>query len=213
MSVRHDRRSPAAPLVACLMLLLLSTAPYAVPAAARAGAGESADALPGDSLYQLPLRLETQQGKMLSLSQFRGRPLLITMFYSQCTAVCPVLTSALQRLDRRLNPADRSKLGILMVSLDSQNDTPAVLRAFAQEHHIDDARWVLARTTEPDVRVLAATLGISYRKLPDGSFNHSSVIALLDSAGVMARKSTDLVRIDEAFLTDTVAAIRTRSAK
>ena len=157
-------------------------------------------AMASDSLYQLPVRLTTSTGEALELSSLRGRPLLVTMFYSRCTSVCPILTMTLQRLDGKLSTVEQSTLRVLMVSLDAAHETPATLTAFAEEHHVDPSRWIVARASGADVRALAAALGIRYRSLPDGAFNHSTVISLLDREGVIRASSTTLSGVDEDFL-------------
>ena len=49
-------------------------------------------------MHQLPVMLQKADGSVIKLADLRNRPLLITMFYSHCTAVCPLLTAQLQRL-------------------------------------------------------------------------------------------------------------------
>jgi protein SCO1/2 len=51
------------------MLLLLGNANAATP-------------LPGDSVYNLPLQLTDQDGRQQTLAERRGRPQLVTMFYT-----------------------------------------------------------------------------------------------------------------------------------
>jgi protein SCO1/2 len=87
-----------------------------------------------------------------------------------------------------------------MVSLDADRDTPETLRIFKQKHHIEDPRWIVARTATPDVRLLAAALGVRYRELPDHSFNHSAFITLLDQDGVVRARAEGVRAADEAFL-------------
>ncbi len=77
--------------------------------------------------------------------------------------------------------------------------TPAIRGAFADEHHIDLSRFVVARASSADVRALAAALGIRYRALPDGNFNHSTMLSLLDPAGVIRASSTTVTGLDEEF--------------
>lgn len=158
------------------------------------------DGIPGTSLYQLPASLETSEGSSMALSDFRGRPLIVAMFYSHCTSVCPLLTSQLQRLVAQLSPAQQRRIRVLMVSFDSVRDTPEALRAFKAEHHIEDGNWVLARASATDVRALAAALGIQYRELPDHSFNHSALISLADRDGTVRARSSELTAPDQAFL-------------
>jgi protein SCO1/2 len=155
--------------------------------------------LPGDSLYQLDIRLQTAEGQNIALSSFRGAPLLVTMFYSHCTSVCPMLTSELQDIYGRLTPPQRAHLRVLMVSFDAERDTPAELQAFKRQHSIDEAGWVIARASGNDVRALAAVLGIRYRELPDQSFSHSALLALADSKGVIQGRTSQL-RDDPSFM-------------
>lgn len=167
---------------------------------ARASGRPSVEALPGDSLFQLPIRLETAEGKTLHLADLRGHPLLVTMFYARCASVCPLLTARLQRFVEELPPAERDALAILMVSFDAAQDTAEVLRAFKSQHHIEDSRWVVARTSAHDTRALAAALGIRYRELPDHSFEHSAMILLTDRDGVIRARTSDLSEPETSFL-------------
>lgn len=171
---------------------------------AQATASHSPRPLPGDSLYQLPITLTTASGTSLKLLELRDRPALITMFYGQCTSVCPLLTLQLQRITQHLSRSEQLKLRVLMVSFDSARDTPESLSTFAQEHHIEGNNWIIARASAADVRALAVALGIQYRELPDHSFNHSTLISLADHDGVIQGKTTDLSHDNGDF----VAAIR-----
>lgn len=159
----------------------------------------AAGPLPGTSLYQLDLALEPADAAPFRLATLAGRPLLVTMFYSHCTSVCPLLTSQLQRLVASLAPASRERIDVLMVSFDSRRDTPPELAAFKSAHHIDGPRWHVARGSASDVRALAAALGIQYRELPDHSFNHSAILTLLDAQGVPRARSEQLAGDDQAF--------------
>lgn len=144
--------------------------------------------LPGRSLYHSTAALTDQRGQALGLAQLRGQPVLIGMFYSSCTSVCPMLIAQLQRIERTL-PADvRSGTRVLLVSLDPERDTPERLLALAKRHGVDESRWRFTRTSESGVREIAALLGVSYRRLPDGEISHSPLIALVDQDGVVVER-------------------------
>jgi protein SCO1/2 len=166
---------------------------------ALAGAVGAAVPLPGASLYQLAVPLETSAGTTLRMADLRGQPVVVTLFYAQCRSVCPLIALALQRLDAAVPAPDRERLRILMVSLDPAHDTPEAMAHFAAEHGIEPGRWILARPRASDVRPLAAALGIRYRTLPDGSFSHSTVLTLLDVDGVPRARTTAITRPDPAF--------------
>jgi protein SCO1/2 len=63
-----------------------------------------------------------------------------------------------------------------------------------------DSQWTLARSDETTVRKVAAVLGVQYRKLADGEFNHSTQLALLDRDGRIAAKSGKLGPADPALV-------------
>jgi cytochrome oxidase Cu insertion factor (SCO1/SenC/PrrC family) len=139
----------------------------------------------GDSIYALSAMLVDQNGEPVGLDVFRGHPVLISMFYGTCRDACPLLITDLHRIESELPPAIRSDLRIVLVSFDPDRDTPEALRALAQAHDADASRWRFLRAPGDTVREVAAVLGIRYRRLSDGSFNHSSVITLLDRSGVV----------------------------
>jgi len=159
----------------------------------------AAPAIPGDSLYQFAIPLTDQAGKPATLDLARGHPVMVTMFYGSCPHVCPMLISTMQRLERELPEASRGRLRVLMVSLDPERDTPAKLAEVAARHGADLRRWTLARAGPKDVRRLAAALNIQYRQLPDGEFNHSTVITLLDAQGRIRKQTSSLLRLDPEF--------------
>ena len=163
------------------------------------GAPTKTSVLPASSVYQLPLPLTDQDGRASTLAAWRGKPVMITMFYSSCQFVCPRIVEALKKTEASLAP-QHAKLPVLMVTLDPARDDTATLKAMAEERHIDPKRWTLARTDARNVRKLAAMLGIQYRELPSGEFNHSSVIILLDAEGRVVGKTSTLGEADPAFV-------------
>jgi protein SCO1/2 len=162
-----------------------------------------ASPLPGASLYQLPVRFTTAHGSTLQLIQYRGQPLVVTLFYGTCKAACPLLTRAMTQTAAALPLESRDKVHFLMVTLDPQRDTTAELARFAQEHALAAPRFEVARTDADGVRLLAASLGIRYRQLPDGNFSHSAILTVLDSGGVPQARTEKLAAADP----DLVAAI------
>jgi len=173
--------------IAVLAGLLAAGVAAAPPAAAQDHRHGSMEAAPprGDSIYAVSASLVDQRGQPVGLDLFRGHPVLISMFYATCPDACPLLIADLQRAERELPPRIRADLRVVLVSLDPGRDTPDALQALARARHVDESRWQLLRAPEDTVREIAAVLGIKYRRLPDGNFNHSSVITLLSPEGVI----------------------------
>jgi protein SCO1/2 len=57
-------------------------------------------ALPGDSVYQLDATLTDQLGRSVKLDAAHGQPVLVSMFYTSCQFVCPMLIDAATRRPR-----------------------------------------------------------------------------------------------------------------
>ena len=156
--------------------------------------------LPETSIYNLDVTLTDQQGTEQSLGTFRGHAVVVSMFYATCPHVCPLLISTIQTIERKLSADEVAGLRVILVSVDPENDTPQVLRDVVAKHHIDTDRWKLTRTTLKDVRKIAAVLGVRYKKLPDGEFNHTTILTLVDGDGVVQARSAKIPGIDDAFL-------------
>lgn len=165
-----------------------------------AGAACAATPIPGDSIYNLPVQLTTQDGQSQMLSARRGRPQLVTMFYTKCQMVCPMIIDSLRLTRNALDPAVRSQVDLLAVSFDPANDNVATLRSYAEKRKLDPRIWTLARAAPAQVRQLSGVLGLQYRQLPDGEFNHSSELILLDVDGHIAARTTVIGKLDPAFV-------------
>ncbi len=172
-----------------LLLLNLSTA-------------QSSDenSLPPNSVYQLQVSIEDQFGEITGLDRYRGNPVLVTMFYTSCPHVCPMLISTIKLTESKLSADERAKLRVLTISIDPQRDTPEKLRETSERHHVDSMRWSMARSQPGDLRTIAGVFGIRYKQLADGEFNHSTRIILLDRDGTPLASTEQLSRIDAEFL-------------
>ena len=157
-------------------------------------------ALPGNSIYQLATPLTDQAGHAFSLADKRGTPMIVSMFYTSCQFVCPMLVDSIRVTEQALTEAERKRLNVLLVSFDPKHDTVEVLRRTADQRQLDTARWALARTDARNVRKLAALLDIQYRALDNGEFNHSTTLVLVDADGRIVGRSSELGAADPGFV-------------
>jgi protein SCO1/2 len=157
--------------------------------------GATVPELPGNSVYQLQAALTDQDGRAFELAAMRGNPVLVSMFYSSCEMVCPLIFETIRMTLQSLP----GSVKVLMLSFDPARDSVAVLKKTAQAHACD-ARWTLARGDDNTVRNVAALLGIQYRRLASGEFNHSSTIELLDNEGRIVARSATLGAVDPALV-------------
>lgn len=182
---------------------LLATLLLALPLASTA-----AVALPGDSIYRLEDGFTDQVGRDFTLADRRGTPQLVAMFYTSCKYVCPLIVDSAKGVEHALAPDERRRLGVLLISLDPARDDTAALASVAAKRKLDPARWTLARTEPTSVRRVAALLGVRYRALADGEFNHTSALVLLDGEGRVLARTERLGSVpDPAFLAAVKAAL------
>ena len=161
---------------------------------------QQATSLPAKSIYQLSVPLTDQSGKTFQLAERRGAPMIVSMFYTSCQYVCPMLMESIQANEQKLSPAERARLKVTLVSFDPEHDTVPVLRKTAESHSLDNTRWTLARSDAASVRKLAALLGIQYRAIGNGDFNHSTALILLDADGQIVAKTSELGGADAEFV-------------
>ena len=116
------RRMPvlfASAVVACCPAAMAGEAPQP-----RHEVMAPAAAIPGESIFQLPLELTLADGTRMPMAELRGKPLLVTMFYTSCNGVCPLLAFSMRRTVAALPPGQRDTLQVLMVSFDPKRDSP-----------------------------------------------------------------------------------------
>ncbi len=160
--------------------------------------------LPRDSVYQLAAVMEDQDGHTQHWPANRGEVRIVTMFYSSCPYACPLIVETIKAVEAALPAAERLRLKVTMVSFDHERDTPAQLKKVVAQRSIDEARWHLYRTDDASARRLGGLLGVQYRRLSDGEYNHSSVLILLDAEGRILMRSNRIGVPDPKF----VAAVR-----
>jgi len=211
--VRFRFAAAAAASVAVVLTLGVAVSGNAAPSptSTPAGVGAADAALPASSVYQLAVALTDQTGRDFRLADRRGRPMLVSMFYSNCQFVCPMLIDTLRDTESKLDVGERDHLGVLMVSIDPAHDSVAVLKQKADERAIATPRWAMARTDPASVRKLAAVLGIQYRALANGEFNHTTALILLDADGRIVARSSQLGSADPAFVVKVRRALQAAS--
>jgi protein SCO1/2 len=135
----------------------------------------------------------------MPLQALAGRPLVVAMFFAKCEYACPVLVHDMKKIEAELPAGPRSKTGFLLVSFDSERDTPEALADYRKIHELP-ANWTLLRGGSDDVLELAALLGVKFKKDTRGQFAHSNLITLLNSEGEVELQQTGLNQSPDALV-------------
>ncbi|MFK5956478.1 MAG: SCO family protein [Planctomycetota bacterium] len=146
----------------------------------------SATALPSTSLYQLDAKWVDQNSTQRTLADFRGEVVVTAMIFTHCQYACPLILQDMRNIEAQIPAAKRDDIRWLLVSMDSDRDTPEVLAEYAAKNKLDTARWTLLHGDAYAVRTIAAVLGVNYIKDSHGNFSHSNLISVLNRDGSLA---------------------------
>lgn len=129
------------------------------------------------------------QGNRLSLSDFRGKPLVISLIYSSCADVCPVITSTLQSVDAMARDAlGNDSYSIVTIGFDIGADNPVQMKSFARKYGVKiDDHWKFLSGDLMAVTALSEDLGFQFFESAKG-FDHLTQTTILDKNGVVFRQ-------------------------
>lgn len=156
--------------------------------------------LKDQSIYNLGSTWMDQSGASIAITSLRGRPIIAAMTYTSCKDICPLIVADMMAIEYQLKAMHIDKVRFVLFSIDPQIDTPARLQAYAAERGLDLSRWSLLTGDMKSVRPLAAILGVRYRRLPDGQYDHSNLVTLLDADGVVAYQAIGERQGDDDFV-------------
>ena len=87
-----------------------------------------------------------------------GHPVVLSFFYTQCKGSCPVTTGRMMELERLLR-AQKRPVRFVSISLEPEEDTPAVLAEYARHVIPTEADWHLLTTDAQTLKGLRQHLG------------------------------------------------------
>ncbi len=130
-------------------------------------------------------RLTTHHGQRLAPEILLDQPVAVFFGFTHCPDVCPTTLLDWSNVLVSLGP-DGDKLKVVFVSVDSERDTPEVLRAYLSSF---DPRIIALSGSAGDVAVAARTFDAYYERVASASsftFDHSSKVFLVGRDGRLA---------------------------
>jgi protein SCO1 len=80
--------------------------------------------------------LPDQNGRLVSLSDFRGKAVALTFLYTHCPDACPLIASKMHVTYQRLGGV-ANRVALVAISVDPEGDTRASVRDFLANHQVD----------------------------------------------------------------------------
>jgi protein SCO1 len=131
----------------------------------------SSEPKPGDEVPDFAL--VNQDGKRISLREYRGRAVALTFIYTRCPLpdYCPLMTEHFGEIEKALaaEPEMYAKTHLLSITVDPEFDVPRVLRNYAVESagRPSFSHWEFATGTSDQVKQIATYFGLQYFKEND----------------------------------------------
>jgi protein SCO1/2 len=127
------------------------------------------------------LSLHDASGRQFTLSELKGRYVLVTFLYTHCPDVCPLIASNLNTVLRTLGP--KANVEVLAVSVDPKGDTTASVRSYAKRMHLEPGFHFLIGSRTQLRPVWAAWHVLAVDRSPD-LVDHTGYTALVDPTGM-----------------------------
>ena len=132
--------------------------------------------------------LINRQDQPIRLSQYQGKPLLVSFIYTGCMEVCPASTRNLQNaLEEGLKVFGEGQFKVVSIGFNQPDDSPQALKAFAAKFRINHPDWEFLSPHKDHVKPLTQAFGFSYLATPAG-FDHIAQLTLLDASGRVYRQ-------------------------
>jgi protein SCO1/2 len=104
--------------------------------------------------------VKTQDGKTLRFYDdvLKGKIVLINFFFTDCDAICPLMTENLARVQELLGSRVGRDIFMASITLQPGHDTPAVLAAYAKSYRVGPG-WQFLTGKPDDIELLRHRLG------------------------------------------------------
>lgn len=139
----------------------------------------------GDTVYHTipPFTLTAHTGEAFSSKQLQGKPYVADFFFTHCPTMCPVMTSAIKKVQDEFNS---NEVNFVSISIDPKRDTVKHLQVYIEKNHINTQNWTILRGEKHELQPIGEegffTAFGEDEAAPGGHF-HSSYLYLIDKNG------------------------------
>jgi protein SCO1/2 len=178
------------------LVIALAAALLAAPAAAH-HPGKNLDEVMGskEKFFQVvdkpapAFSLQDADGRKFSLSDFKGKVVVLHFIYASCGDVCPLHADRIAEIQDMVNASpSKEQMQFITITTDPAKDTPEILRNYGPVHGLDGVNWVFLTTRpgqpEDTTRRLAETFGHKFTRTETGAWVHGVVTHVIDKQGL-----------------------------
>jgi protein SCO1/2 len=141
---------------------------------------QASDIIRTTANYEIPgVTVIRQNGRSASFIKELndGRPVIMNFIFASCSAICPMLSHVLSKVQTKLGKNSR-KVHFVSISIDPENDTPTKLSAYAKKFSAGSGWDFYTGTMEASIAIQKAF--DAYR---GDKMNHTSVVLMRAAPG------------------------------
>lgn len=132
----------------------------------------------------------------MKLEDLKGKNLVIAMIFTSCQTACPLLVADMKKVESKIDAKKLKETSLVLITIDPENDTPEVLKKYAQQRNMEGEPWIFLRTDLESTREFANVLAVKYKKITPIIFSHSNIISIFNKKGEMISQEEGTVNFD-----------------
>jgi len=128
------------------------------------------------------------RGQPFQLQGLRGKPLVVSLIYTSCHHVCPMITrNVAEKVDIAREALGDDAFSVVTIGFDWAVDTPEQMRVYASSRGIDVPGWHFLSGDEASVDAISKAVGFQFYPSTTG-FDHLSQTTIVDADGRVYRQ-------------------------
>lgn len=130
----------------------------------------------------------TTDGTLRRLSDYRGKPLVMSLVFTSCPYVCPATTQHLAKVVRKARDVlGDASFAVVTIGFDTVRDTADRMRVFSRQQNLGIEGWDFLATDAATIEAMSKELGFQF--FPSGGgFDHLVQSTIIDGTGVIRRQ-------------------------
>lgn len=140
--------------------------------------------LNGESRKVPEFIFQNQDNRYVTNEDFSGKVYVAEFFFTSCPSICIEMNQNMKTLDEEFG--DRDDFGIASFTIDPVNDTPVVLKEYAERINVKSQNWHFLTGKIDDVYELSNSgfnIFAGVNPAVAGGFEHQGFFALIDKNG------------------------------
>ena len=127
-------------------------------------------------------------GQTFRLQDLAGKPVIVSMIYTSCHHICPMITKNLEeKVEIAREAFGDDKFSVVTIGFDWRVDTAEQMRIYASSRGIDQTHWHFLSSDAQSIEAITSDLGFAFIASAKG-FDHLSQTTIVDANGIVYRQ-------------------------